>query len=202
MTQTTQRASRRASKTPEEEGWAGTADAWKKRGGPHRITLPSGMRVRARVLGLATLARLEGLPEDLTDAVVLHVANLEAGGLPAVIGVELANQKTDPEAAARLAKHVADFGRLTKHLVAEALVEPAMTVDELDEIPDDDLEMLMRIVTGRQAFDAAGIRIGVEPVDAWATFRHAHGCDELRDEDCPRCLEARRRLSSLHVDEL
>jgi hypothetical protein len=195
MTQTT-RARRQSSPKPPD--WAGTAANWKARGGPHRITLPSGMRVQARVLGLASLARLDGLPDDLTDAVVLHVANLEQGGLPAVIGAELAAQKTDPEAAARLAKHVADFALLTRHLVAEALVEPAMTVGDLDQVPEDDLEMLMRIVTGRQAFDAAGIRIGVEPVDAWATFRHEHECSE----DCPRCIEARRRLSSLHLDEL
>jgi hypothetical protein len=187
---------RRKPSTSEE--WAGTAAGWKKRGGPHRITLPSGMRVQARVLGLASMARLDGLPTELTDAVVLHVANLENGGLPAVIGVELAKQKTDPEAAGRLAKHVSDFNELSKHLVAAALVDPVMTVDDLQAVPDEDLEMLMRIVTGRAAFDAAGVRIGVEPVDAWATFRDEHKCAP----DCAHCVEARRRLSSLYVDEL
>ena len=203
MSGTTSTTRRRRSPAPDV--WAGDAADWKRRGGPHTVTLPSGMRVTARVLGITSMARLEGLPTDLTDAVVLHVANLEQGGLPAVIGAELAAQKTDPEAAARLAKHVADFGRLTRHLVAEALVEPKLTVDELDDIPDDDLDLLMRIVTGRAAFDAAGVRIGVEPLDAWATFRHEHGCDGRTDEQghaaaCEACTRALAALSSLHLD--
>lgn len=200
MSATTQKKTSRS--TPND--WAGSASAWKKRGAPHRITLPSGQRVLARVLGLATLARLEGLPEDLTDSVVLHVTNLERGGLPAVIGAELGKVETDPEAAARVQKYVADFGVLTRYLVAEALVEPELSVDELTQIPEDDLEMLMRIATGRQAFDAAGVRIGVEPVDAWATFRHEHGCDggELgSDTPCPACARALAAVSTVQLDD-
>lgn len=187
--------------SPAKNDWvAGTASAWKKRGGPHRITLPSGQRVLARVLGLGSLARLDGLPEDLVDAVVLHVVNLEHGGLPAVIAAELGNVNTDPEIAARVSQRISAFGRLTKYLVAEALVEPKLTVAELEEIPEDDLEMLMRIVTGRQQFDAAGVRIGVEALDAWATFRHAHGCDKLgSDAPCEACKNAQAALSSIDV---
>jgi hypothetical protein len=177
------------------DDWAGTATAWKKRGGPHRITLPSGQRVLARVLGLGSLARLDGLPEDLTDAVVLHVVNLEHGGLPAVIAAELGAVSTDPEVAARVSQRISDFGRLTKHLVAEALVEPKLSIGDLEQIPEDDLEMLMRIVTGRQTFDAAGVRIGVEPLDAWATFPREHGCAA----DCEACKNALAALSSVDV---
>jgi len=185
-------------RTPKTEAWAGTAGSWKKRGGPHRITLPSGQRVLARVLGLSQLARLEGLPDDLTDAVVMHVVNLEHGGLPAAIGAELSKAgHGDEQAAEKANQYIADFGRLTKHLVAEALVEPALSVDDLDEVPEEDLEMLMRIVTGRQTFDAAGVRIGVEPLDAWATFCDEHGCDP----GCPACLAARGRLSSVLLGE-
>jgi len=54
----------------------------------------------------------------------------------------------------------------------------------------------MRIVTGRQTFDAAGVRIGVEPLDAWATFRDEHGCAP----DCQACVTARGRLSSVLFD--
>ena len=184
--------------TPKAEAWAGSAGNWKKRGGPHRLTLPSGMRVTARVLGLSQLARLEGLPDDLSDAVVMHVVNLEHGGLPPAIGVELSKAgQGDEQAAEKANQYIADFGRLTKHLVAEALVEPALSVDDLDEVPEEDLEMLMRIVTGRQAFDAAGVRIGVEPLDAWATFCDEHGCPE----DCEACSKARGRLSSVLLDE-
>lgn len=184
--------------SPATEKWADSAAAWKKRGGPHRITLPSGQRVLARVLGLASLARLDGLPEDLTDALVLHVANLEQGGLPAVIAADLGKVTSDPEAAARVNQRVTDFGRLTKLLVTEALVEPKLTLADLEKIPEDDLEMLMRIVTGRQDFDAKGVRIGVEPIDAWATFPEHHGCKP----DCEACTRALAALSSIDLDEL
>lgn len=59
-----------------ENGWAGTADEWKRRAGPHNVTLASGQQVTFRVLGLGTLVRLDALPDDLNEAVVLHVANL------------------------------------------------------------------------------------------------------------------------------
>jgi len=72
-----------------------------------------------------------------------------------------------------------------------------MTVQGLKGVPEEDLEMLMRIVTGRQSFDAAGVRIGVEPLDAWATFRDEHECAP----DCQACVEARRQLSSLQLDD-
>jgi hypothetical protein len=189
----------RERQSPAKNDWApGTATAWKKRGGPHRITLPSGQRVLARVLGMASLSRLEALPEDLTDAVVLHVVNLEHGGLPAVIGAELGKVTSDPEVAARVQQRISDFARLTKHAVAEALVEPTLTVKELEQIPPDDLEMLMRIVTGRQPFDAAGVRIGVEPIDAWATFPSSHQCPA----DCEACKNALAALSSVDVGDV
>ena len=188
----------RTAKSSTPDGWAASGAAWKKRGGPHRITLPSGQRVLARVLGLASMAALDGLPRDLSDAVLLHVANLEAGGLPAVIGAELAQADAgDDDAAERADRHVQEFLALTKHLVAAALVEPQLTPDELSDVPEQDLEFLMRIVTARQAYDAEGVRIGVEPVDAWATFRHEHGCAE----DCQACGQALRRLSSLQLDD-
>jgi hypothetical protein len=187
----------KTAKPPTPEAWAGSAGSWKKRGGPHRITLPSGQRVVANVLGLSQLARLEGLPDDLTDAVVMHVVNLDHGGLPAVIGAELSKAgQGDEQAAEKANQYIADFGRLTKHLVAEALVKPELTVGDLDEVPEEDLEMLMRIVTGRQTFDAAGVRIGVEPLDAWATFRDEHNCPA----DCEACVTARGRLSSVLLD--
>lgn len=180
------------------ENWAGSAASWKKRGGPHRLTLPSGQRVLAHVLGLSSLARLDGLPEDLTDAVVLHVVNLEQGGLPAVIASELGKATTDPEAAERVKQRITDFSRLTKHLVVEALVEPKMSLADLEKIPEDDLEMLMRIVTGRQNFDAAGVRIGVEPIYAWATFPREHSCPP----SCPACASALAALSSVDVGDV
>jgi hypothetical protein len=187
----------KTAKPPTPEAWAGSAGSWKKRGGPHRSLSPPGSACSRTCSASPSWPELEGLPDDLTDAVVMHVVNLEHGGLPAAIGAELSKAATaTSRRPRRRTKYIADFGRLTKHLVAEALVEPELTVDDLDEVPEEDLEMLMRIVTGRQTFDAAGVRIGVEPLDAWATFRDEHGCPP----DCEACVKARGRLSSVLLD--
>src|SRR5581483_2675173 len=155
----------------------------------------SGMQVLARVLGLGALARLDALPDDLTEAVILHVANSDRGGLPALIGDELARAATDPEAERRARELTEQLHQITRRVVLAALVEPVLSEQELDEIPEPDLEMLMRIATGRQAFDAAGRTIGVEPLDAWATFRDQHHCAA----DCPSCRAAQRRLSTVDL---
>ncbi len=189
----TKRRPRAAEPTP----WAGSAEEWRRRAGPHEISLPSGMQVTVRILGLNTLARMDSLPEELNEAVLLHIANRERGGLAAVIGDEmLASVGPDGDAHAQRAEELTRrLGELTKALVSEALVEPKVAFDELDELPDEDLEFLMRVVTGRQPFDARGVRIGVEALDPWATFRDEHRCPP----DCEACTRARGALSTVHL---
>lgn len=189
----------RTKPAPTSNGWAGTAGEWKQRAGPHDIALPSGMTVTVKLIGLATLARLDALPDDLNEAVLLHLANHDRGGLPAVIGDEMLNAaRGDEKASERASDLTRSLGNLTRELVLAALVDPKLTFDELDDVPESDLEFLMRVVSGRQPFDAAGRRIGVEPLEPWATFRDAHQCGE----SCDACLQAQRELSSVHVGDV
>jgi hypothetical protein len=184
---------------PAEKRWAGSADEWRRRAGPHDLSCPSGMAVTVRLLGIGTLVRLEGLSDELNEAVLLHVANHDRGGLPAVIGEEMiAAARGDEAATERAVELTRRLGEMTKLLVCEALVEPKLSVDELDAIPEADLEFLMRVVTGRQPFDAAGRQIGVEPLDAWATFRDEHRCPA----GCEACARVSRTLSTVHLDDV
>lgn len=186
---------------PKKDTWAGTAEEWSRRAGPHNVTLSSGQQVTFRILGLQSLVRLDGLPDDLTAAVALHVANLERGGLSAVIGEHMEKAISDPAEAEKALALTKQLGDLTVELVAAALVEPKMSAAQLrdpDLVPEGDLEDLMRLCTGRVNFDSRGVRIGVEPISSAATFRHHHGCGE----DCEGCKAALAELSSLDLGDL
>lgn len=194
-------------KAKENGSWAGSKKEWSQRAGPHNVTLNSGMRITFRILGLQTLIRMDALPEELTEAVVLHMANLDKGGLEAVIGAAMSQAITDPKAAERALELTRNLGEITKHLVAAALVSPKLTFDELsdpDLVPEADLEELMRLCTGRQAFDSRGVRIGVEPLDVLARFRYHHSEPRrsapcLGDESCPACRATIDDMSSVHM---
>lgn len=183
-------------------GWADSKAAWKKRAGPHNITLASGQKLTIKVYGVGELLLLGAVPEDLRDVVGLHLINRDRGGIDAVIGAELVELNGgDPAKNEKLQQRLRDAARLTKTLVLEALRPsyPDLTMEELDEFPWDDLEELMRICTGQQAFDSRGVRIGVERIDSWATFQHEHRDGPCLGADCERCARARQTLSSLHV---
>jgi hypothetical protein len=59
--------------------------------------------------------------------------------------------------------------------------------------------MVSEIVQRLRVTDARGVRIGVEPLDRWASFREAHGCP---DQDCPGCAQLVRELSSVDVGDV
>jgi hypothetical protein len=187
---------------PSSNGWADSKTAWKKRAGPHNVTLGSGTKVTIKVFGVGELLLHNAIPETLRDTVALHLLNLNQGGISAVIGgdlIELNRNGTDPAESEKFQQRLRASAELTKLLVVEALVDPKLTLDELDEIPWEDQEELMRLCTGQQAFDSRGVRIGVEPVDSWATFQDEHRDGPCMGADCERCQRARQALSSLHV---
>ena len=183
-------------------GWADSKTTWAKHAGPHNLTLASGQKVTARVFGIGELLVRNAIPEGLRDTVALQLLNRDKGGIGAVIGadlLELNRNGTDPAASEAFQQRLRDAREMTKLLVAEALVSPRMTVEELDDpalVPWEDVEELMRIVTGQQPFDSRGVRVGVERIDAWATFQHEHADGPCLGEGCPRCQRALEALSS------
>jgi hypothetical protein len=181
-----------------QNGWAGTAEDWSRRAGPHNLTLDSRLRVTFRVLGMYTLVNKDALPAELTETVVLHVANLDRGGIEVVIAQAWAKSVDDPKEADRAVELVQKLRDLTLYLVSESLVAPKLAPKQLQDpalVPEGDLEQLMRLCTGREAFDSEGVRIGVEPISRLHTFRVEHECPA----GCERCQAALDRLSSIDL---
>lgn len=179
--------------------------AWQARA-VHTITLPSGQRVRIRIPGIATLLEHGDLPPDLIELAFLELS--QEGGATGALAQELATSSENGQRKEALDK-IARYGRFQRELVRAAIVavetEPeifadvALSFEELDALPEDDLALVAEIVQRLRAHDARGVRIGVEPLDRWATFREAHGCP---DQDCPGCAKVVHVLSSAHMGVL
>jgi len=180
------------------ESWAGTADEWA--GKVHNAELPSGMRVSFRFPSLGEMIELEALPADLLEIAVAEWAEPGAAAqLAAQPYAELAEQDEEPteeqrEQADEHARAISEkVARLNRHLVARALVAPRLTIEELARAPYSDLEMLARLINRLDPFDAAGRRIGPEPITTFLVFAEEHECAP----GCPACETARGRLSTV-----
>lgn len=168
--------------------------AWQARA-VHTITLPSGMQVRIRIPGVATILEHGDLPDDLAELALAEITR--ADGAAGHVAEKAGDADSDT-----LKRLVSDFGRFQRHLVAAALVEPALDYDDVTEaaadgsLPEDDLAYVAEIVLRIRNKDARGVTIGVDPLDRWQSFRETHGC---ADEGCEGCDELRRRVSTADV---
>lgn len=178
--------------------WADSKDAWLVR--VHDAVLPSGMKVTYRDLSLAELATLEELPGELLELTISEWADPGSAGdiarapLDALPTKPTAKQRAAAEDESRLV--LRQLAAVNRHMVVNALVEPKLTVDELEHIPMPDLEMLAALINRSVAVDAAGRRVGVVPTDQFRVVLEAHG-DEPCPPDCPSCEKARRGLSTV-----
>jgi hypothetical protein len=159
--------------------------------------LPSGARVRFRFPSLAEIVELGELPPDLLE---IAVAEWKSPGSAAELAAEPFEQLPDEpseeqlEQASAAAREVSEkIAGLNRELIARALVEPAMTAAQLQSVPYSDLEYLTRIINRAEPFDAAGRRIGPEPISTFRVFAEAHDCAA----DCPACETSRRNVSAL-----
>jgi len=175
--------------------------AWQARA-VHTITCPSGQRLKIRIPGIGTLLEKGDLPDDLLEIALLELTT--EGGATAVLATELTSENGDRSKAL---ERIAHYGEFQRHLVCSAVeaIETApgvfepltLTADDLlsGSLPEDDLALVAEIVQRLRVHDARGVRIGVEPLDRWATFREVHHCTE----DCEGCAELVQRLSSVDV---
>lgn len=188
--------------------WASTAAEWRQRS-IHRIECPSGARILLRLLSVGELLTAGGLPDDLQKVALEEWAAADAHQPSPTVQAAAAAYEELPAKPTRKQETAADtrarglveqLAAVNRHIVAAALVEPKLTADELADasFPYADLEMLAGILQRRVSFDAAGRRIGVEPLDTFRVFAEEHGCDP----GCEHCESARRQLSSVHVDAL
>lgn len=190
------------SSTGTEPTWASSKDEWKQRSF-HNITLPSGLRATIRFPDLEGLIRNDALPERLLGIAlrdILGVDDAEAEGLAKQV------RDGDTSKARELANELTDLQRF---LTLEALVEPKVTIEEVEsgEFDARDFEMLRQIAMRERNTDAKGVFLGVVPLDLFTTFRDVHerigGADWGKDhpaglvEGCPACETFDRGLSAV-----
>lgn len=171
------------------------ADVWRQKA-VHTVTAPSGAVLRIRIPGIATLLENGDLPEHLIGLALLDISKPE-GAASALR--EMLDELLDETRRAQVVAEVGKFAEYQRRIIAAALVEPALSYDEIaaGDLPEGDLAMVADIVQRLVGTDARGVRIGVEPLDRWARFHHFHGLPE--SGDCDGCARFAAEFSSVDV---
>jgi len=180
--------------------------AWQARA-VHTITCPSGQRLKIRIPGIGTLLEHGDLPEDLIEIALLELS--AENGATGELAAELARANGDNRG--QVLERIRRYGTFQRELVRAAVTAVETSAGEWQEVslsaddvasgalPEDDLALVAEIVQRLRGHDAKGVRIGVEPLDRWATFREAHGCGEPGDASCEGCQKLVAALSSVDV---
>lgn len=171
------------------------ADVWRQKA-IHTVTAPSGAVLRIRIPGIATLLENGDLPDHLIGLALLDISKPE-GAASALR--EMLDDILDESRRVKVVEEVAKFAEYQRRIIAAALVEPALTYDEIatGDLPEGDLAMVADIVQRLVGTDARGVRIGVEPLDRWARFHHFHGLPE--GGECDGCNRWADEFSSIDV---
>ena len=123
--------------------------AWTQ-AGVHSITCSTGFECDIRIPNLPELVSAGEFPNHLVD-----VAISVASGERKVTAEEVKSQ--------------AEFYR---ELLSRAIVEPAVTPDEVKQIPFEDIELIASIATRQRDVDALGKHIaGLDEIEDWRRFR-------------------------------
>lgn len=191
--------------TESSPAWAGSADSWRNRN-VHNVTCASGMQVTYRRVSLGWLITHGALPDELRELAVaeeLAIEGRQPSAAVLLMAEELNKLGDEPTDEQRKAAHAAidDVGAklaaLNREIVAASLISPRVTVEELADpaFPDDDLQMLADLNSGRRHVDAAGVVIGVAPLSVYETFPEEHGCAP----DCESCTRSQQRHSTVDL---
>lgn len=189
---------------------ASSTPAWKKQKRAwHKVTPPSGMTdMELRIPALSDLIRNEAVPERLRSIALKSAAH--PAGFRGVMAQQLDDQneaeekgeKTLEDAIAEnseLKQAIDDVTDITKRLVAENVKVGGefLTLEDLDdpEFPTVDAEWLAGVMLRDIEFDAKGVRLGIEPLERWARFRHFHDCAE----DCGACAALQDEFSTVDL---
>lgn len=160
-----------------------TADhksVWKSKNdrGPHTAVFPSGVELTFILPDETALIRADKLPDRLMEIALFSAAYPDGvEGYMADVAVRAVNSPDDAEANARLKKSVKDGLEMRDWLVAEMLVDPEVTPEEVaaGEFPKADIEMLLEFAERRRNTDAAGNRLPIVVLEEYARFRDLPG---------------------------
>lgn len=181
MTTATSSSKRSAPKPIEMAGW--------RRLTLHTITLPSGARVQVRFPNLALLIKEDAIPEHLRQ-VALRESLRDDGDPPLAL-----QTGADGEAIVDV-ETVKALYQLYEYLVVAMVVSPAITAEDLPDLPQLDLDLLTMLATRQTNMDASGAVIGVEPLQRYTVWREEHGCGD----DCVHCNAVVARFSTLQPE--
>lgn len=175
----------------------------------HKVTPPSGMEdCELRIPSISDLIRNEAVPERLRAIALKSAAH--PAGLRGVMAQALDDQneaenkgeKTLEESLAEsseLKQAIEDVVDIQKRLVVEnvKIGGEFLTLEDLDDpdFPTSDAEWLAGVMLREVEFDAKGVRLGIEPLERWARFRHFHDCAE----DCGACQALQDEFSSVDL---
>jgi hypothetical protein len=171
-----------------------TKTSWLK-SGTHTITTYTGHVIKIKYPNLALMMRIGLIPTHLrATAVKVAKGEVTTSGAAALgVGEDLAEPEGD-EAYEEILRVV----ELMDLLIAEMVVEPKLSQEDIDAMPGEDRDLLLAIANRERDVDAAGVRLGVEPLSRWDTFRERHHCTE----DCRSCKEVRQFYSSVDLGVL
>lgn len=113
-----------------------TVKAWKK-ARRHTVTLPSGFDVDIEIPNLQAMVKTGQIPNHLIDAAIGAIEQ----------------DKVTPE----LIKEQADFYQM---LVVAMVKEPQLEPEDFDDLPYEDIELLVELGTRQRDLDAVGAHIG------------------------------------------
>jgi hypothetical protein len=159
---TAKRSLRPTSKT----AWAQANDA-----GPHLAVLPTKKVVRFRIPDSAALLRSGRLPENLREAAIIFSSHPDGTDeLMRELVIAAALRGPGQETLSNMIQAGTD---LTPHLIAEMLVEPEVTPEEVASgmFHELDIRMLLEFAERLRNVDAAGNTLPIIVLDEWATFR-------------------------------
>lgn len=178
--------------------WADSAEAWSTQV-VHDVTCPSGRKVSYRDLTTMELAMLDELPKDLIEMAAAEWGN-PGGGLrkaaePILALTDTATDEQRAGAEEAMRAGLRALWEVNRHLVAAALVEPKMTVEQLANVPNADVQMLALLINRATDEDAEGKHVGVVPLDTFRAALQAHGIECA--PDCQTCAAVRREVSTV-----
>lgn len=156
---------------------AARSNAWKARSdrGPHIATLPSGEQVEFVVPDSNALIRSGRLPSRLLDIAVMAAAYPDgAEGYVADLAYRAVTERdTEAKAAAAetLAQAIRDGLELRDWLVAQMVVKPELTPDDVIELPEPDVEMLLEFAERKRNTDSLGVVLPIVVLEEFARFR-------------------------------
>ena len=142
-----------------------TKTSWKKAAVHEGVTLPSGTVVSIKLPNLGLMLKTGQIPNTLIDAAV-KAQNTVGSDSPEITR-----------------EMIEDQWEFASFLVSKTVVEPAITQDEVEEIPAEDIEMLVEFATRQRDIDAVFRHIsGLDQLESFRQFRSiASGAAGLED---------------------